>query len=170
MAITVFWDMKLSSLANLNRPFWRVFCLRFQGRRASRTRKKKWRVYRKIDGRDINSWRTDKSQGHGGIIGGSGTVRDSNLESCEECWKWEPLYGGGGFDSMDQQLLPERKNSAFTPYTTVAVQVPCILVANMFGTDAIHQWCPTFLYIGAHLTDGFGGAGAMWRVQQQQQQ
>jgi hypothetical protein len=26
---------------------------------------------------------------------------------------------------------------------------------------SIHQRCPTFLYIGAHLTDGCGGAGAV---------
>jgi hypothetical protein len=32
---------------------------------------------------------------------------------------------------------------------------------------AIHlqQCCPTFLYIGAHLTDGCGDAGAVWRLQ-----
>jgi hypothetical protein len=30
----------------------------------------------------------------------------------------------------------------------------------MFEADAIRQCCPTFLYIGAHLTDGCGGAGA----------
>jgi hypothetical protein len=27
------------------------------------------------------------------------------------------------------------------------------------------QCCPTFLYIGAHLTDGRGGAGAVWLLQ-----
>jgi hypothetical protein len=27
------------------------------------------------------------------------------------------------------------------------------------------QCCPTFLYIRAHLTDGCGGAGAVWRLQ-----
>jgi hypothetical protein len=27
------------------------------------------------------------------------------------------------------------------------------------------QCCPTFLYIGAHLTDGCGGAAAVWRLQ-----
>jgi hypothetical protein len=27
------------------------------------------------------------------------------------------------------------------------------------------QCCPTFSYIGAHLTDGCGGAGAVWRLQ-----
>jgi hypothetical protein len=30
----------------------------------------------------------------------------------------------------------------------------------------VHQCCPAFLYIGAHLTDGCGGAGAVWRLQQ----
>jgi hypothetical protein len=34
---------------------------------------------------------------------------------------------------------------------------------------SLHQCCPTFLYVGAHLTDGRGGAGALWRFQQQQQ-
>jgi hypothetical protein len=29
----------------------------------------------------------------------------------------------------------------------------------------LQQCCPTFLYIGAHLTDGCGGAGAVWRLQ-----
>jgi hypothetical protein len=29
----------------------------------------------------------------------------------------------------------------------------------------LDQCCPTLLYIGAHLTDGCGGAGAMWRLQ-----
>jgi hypothetical protein len=28
----------------------------------------------------------------------------------------------------------------------------------------LDQRCPTFLYIGAHLTDGCGGAGAVWRL------
>jgi hypothetical protein len=31
--------------------------------------------------------------------------------------------------------------------------------------DLLQQCCPTFLYIGAHLTDGCGGAGAVWRLQ-----
>jgi hypothetical protein len=30
--------------------------------------------------------------------------------------------------------------------------------------DTIQQCCPTFLYIRAHLTDGCGGAQAMWRL------
>jgi hypothetical protein len=30
---------------------------------------------------------------------------------------------------------------------------------------SVVQCCPTFLYIGAHLTDGCGGAGAVWRWQ-----
>jgi hypothetical protein len=29
----------------------------------------------------------------------------------------------------------------------------------------LEQCCPTYLYIGAHLTDGCGGAGAVWRFQ-----
>jgi hypothetical protein len=29
----------------------------------------------------------------------------------------------------------------------------------------VDQRCSTFLYIGAHLTDGCGGAGAVWRLQ-----
>jgi hypothetical protein len=29
----------------------------------------------------------------------------------------------------------------------------------------LERRCPTFLYIGAHLTDGCGGAGAVWRLQ-----
>jgi hypothetical protein len=29
----------------------------------------------------------------------------------------------------------------------------------------IDQCCPTFLYTGAHQTDGCGGAGALWRLQ-----
>jgi hypothetical protein len=32
--------------------------------------------------------------------------------------------------------------------------------------DPLVQRCSTFLYIGAHLTDGCGGAGAVWRFQQ----
>jgi hypothetical protein len=32
-------------------------------------------------------------------------------------------------------------------------------------SDTLRQCCPTFLYIGAHLTDGCGGTGAMWRLQ-----
>jgi hypothetical protein len=35
-------------------------------------------------------------------------------------------------------------------------------------TYAIDQCCPTFLYIGAHLNNGCGGAGAVGRLQQQQ--
>jgi hypothetical protein len=31
--------------------------------------------------------------------------------------------------------------------------------------EQLEQRCPTFLYIGAHLTDGCGGAGAMWKLQ-----
>jgi hypothetical protein len=31
--------------------------------------------------------------------------------------------------------------------------------------ETLSQRCPTFLYIGAHLTDGCGGAGAVWRLQ-----
>jgi hypothetical protein len=30
---------------------------------------------------------------------------------------------------------------------------------------SVDQCCPTFLYIGALLTDGCGGAGAVWRLQ-----
>jgi hypothetical protein len=33
------------------------------------------------------------------------------------------------------------------------------------GPFTLQQRCPTFLYIGAHLTDGCGGAGAVWRLQ-----
>jgi hypothetical protein len=29
----------------------------------------------------------------------------------------------------------------------------------------LRQCCPTCLYIGGHLTDGCGGAGAVWRFQ-----
>jgi hypothetical protein len=29
----------------------------------------------------------------------------------------------------------------------------------------LRQCCPTFSYTGAHLTDGCGGAGAVWRLQ-----
>jgi hypothetical protein len=29
----------------------------------------------------------------------------------------------------------------------------------------LDQCCPTFLYVGAHVTDGCGGAGAVWRLQ-----
>jgi hypothetical protein len=32
-------------------------------------------------------------------------------------------------------------------------------------TETLHQRCPTFLYIGARLTDDCGGAGAVWRLQ-----
>jgi hypothetical protein len=31
--------------------------------------------------------------------------------------------------------------------------------------QSLSQCCPTYLYIGAHLTDGCGGAGAVWRFQ-----
>jgi hypothetical protein len=31
--------------------------------------------------------------------------------------------------------------------------------------ESLGQCCPTYLYIGAHLTDGCGGAGAVWRFQ-----
>jgi hypothetical protein len=36
-----------------------------------------------------------------------------------------------------------------------------------FQSNGIHVelCCPTFLYIGTHLTDGCGGAGAVWRLQ-----
>jgi hypothetical protein len=43
-------------------------------------------------------------------------------------------------------------------------------IGSPTGFIGLQQCCPTFLYIGAHLTDGCGGAGAMWRLQQQQQQ
>jgi hypothetical protein len=33
------------------------------------------------------------------------------------------------------------------------------------GSKHVEQCCPTYLYIGAHLTDGCGGAGAVWRFQ-----
>jgi hypothetical protein len=31
--------------------------------------------------------------------------------------------------------------------------------------NGLWQSCPTFLYIEAHLTDGCGGAGGVWRLQ-----
>jgi hypothetical protein len=39
--------------------------------------------------------------------------------------------------------------------------------STVFGNSdfTLEQCCPTFLYIGAHLTDGCGGAGALWRLQ-----
>jgi hypothetical protein len=38
-------------------------------------------------------------------------------------------------------------------------------VSQPIPKEPVGQWCPTFLYIGAHLTDDCGGAGAVWRVQ-----
>jgi hypothetical protein len=38
-------------------------------------------------------------------------------------------------------------------------------VPEMFVYKYISQSCLTFLYIGAHLTDGCGGAGAVWRLE-----
>jgi hypothetical protein len=35
----------------------------------------------------------------------------------------------------------------------------------VFSSEYLRQCCPTYLYIGAHLTDGCGGAGAVWRFQ-----
>jgi hypothetical protein len=32
------------------------------------------------------------------------------------------------------------------------------------NAETLRQCCPTFLYIGAHLTDGCGGAGAVWII------
>jgi hypothetical protein len=39
----------------------------------------------------------------------------------------------------------------------------CVVRAEI--VERVIQCCPTFLYIGAHLTDGCGGAGALWRLQ-----
>jgi hypothetical protein len=39
-----------------------------------------------------------------------------------------------------------------------------IMISEWIGKD-VDQCCPTFLYIGPHLTDGCGGAGALWRLQ-----
>jgi hypothetical protein len=42
----------------------------------------------------------------------------------------------------------------------VFCEISCSLYMITNGSE---QGCPTFLYIGAHLTDGCGGA--MWRLQ-----
>jgi hypothetical protein len=46
--------------------------------------------------------------------------------------------------------------------TEVAIQHKDIALGAYLD---IKQCCPTYLYIGAHLTDGCGGAGAVWRFQ-----
>jgi hypothetical protein len=42
---------------------------------------------------------------------------------------------------------------------------PLANVNTLLKDHSLEQCCPTFLYIGAHVTDGCGGAGAMWRLQ-----
>jgi hypothetical protein len=40
-----------------------------------------------------------------------------------------------------------------------------LAICSSARRNVIEQCCPTFLYIGAHLTDGCGGVGAAWRLQ-----
>jgi hypothetical protein len=53
----------------------------------------------------------------------------------------------------------------------VPVGVPYVQRVSLWGGGIsrryqyLEQRCPTFLYIGAHLTDGCGGAGDVWRLQ-----
>jgi hypothetical protein len=61
------------------------------------------------------------------------------------------------------------ENDCFRKYSigqagTVVSRV--ILIHEQPGSNPnlVQQCCPTFLYIGAHLTDGCGGAGAVWRL------
>jgi hypothetical protein len=39
------------------------------------------------------------------------------------------------------------------------------MLEQAYGEGCLSQCCPTSLYIGAHLTDGCGGARAGWRLQ-----
>jgi hypothetical protein len=40
-----------------------------------------------------------------------------------------------------------------------------VQVLHIYKFDTVYERCPKFLYIGAHLTDGCGGAGGKWRLQ-----
>jgi hypothetical protein len=42
----------------------------------------------------------------------------------------------------------------------IHVSIIIIIIMEKYE-DQLEQCCPTFLYTGAHLTDGCGGAGAM---------
>jgi hypothetical protein len=51
-------------------------------------------------------------------------------------------------------------------FTTNIKKFPKAKFSEHLFCDTLSQCCPTFLYIGVHLTDGCGGAGAVWRLQQ----
>jgi hypothetical protein len=53
------------------------------------------------------------------------------------------------FTLINVQLKTERQNSLFREGRKL-----------FKAKETIEQCCPTFLYIGAHLTDGCAGAGA----------
>jgi hypothetical protein len=63
-------------------------------------------------------------------------------------------------------ITDDRDNSAFYYKFIQLVQLMPSASSELMGYAA-RQCCPTFLYIGAHLTDGCGGAGALWRLQLQ---
>jgi hypothetical protein len=67
------------------------------------------------------------------------------------------------FDEQHSFRLSVRETGKFQG-TRVASATPPN-VGTDFGTQDLTQCCPTFLYIGDHLTDGCGGAGAVWRLQ-----
>jgi hypothetical protein len=72
---------------------------------------------------------------------GKGTVPSSNLESCEECRKSKPLYGGVAEWLRNNGNNYLSQNIQYLLYSSIVpVQTPCILLPNMFGIDAIHLY------------------------------
>jgi hypothetical protein len=58
--------------------------------------------------------------------------------------------------------------NGFNPAASVPWQVVMLFMVylrTLLVSHTIEQRCPPFLYIGARLSDGCGGAGAVWRLQ-----
>jgi hypothetical protein len=72
------------------------------------------------------------------------------------------VVGDGLVQSVDQKICESQRltiSELLCEYPHVSHTVLYEII-----TDRLGQCCPTFLYIGAHLTDGCGGAGAVWRL------
>jgi hypothetical protein len=50
-------------------------------------------------------------------------------------------------------------------FKVIEQSLTTVLMLDQWPVQTLQQCCPTYLYIGAHLTDGCGGAGAVWRFQ-----
>jgi hypothetical protein len=65
-----------------------------------------------------------------------------------------------GIKSPESEFISEFRSDVVKIVKSPYVHISYILLA-----DHLIQCCPRFLYIGAHLADGCGGMGAMWRLQ-----